>query len=380
MFSLGTRKIESALQDIVNDQPVNPSSSSDGRMAGLLGEIQAKFQRLQQQLSSTQDHQEQLELYQNHAGVGLWDCVIIDADALHPQSRWTWSNEFRRLLGYRDEADFPNRVDSWSSLLHPDDVDATVNAFKAHVADRSGTVAYDISYRCMHKTLGWRWYRAVGGTKRDALGTPLRVAGSLIDIDEAKTQELEMQAVRQHQAEMIEAVRAGIAEVNHTAGEIQGQTSELQQRASNAQQKAEQGASSLEQMQALFNIVATISQGIDQEVVEIQGIANQTNLLALNATIEAARAGEAGRGFSVVAEQVKVLANTSSEAAEKITGQVAEVMDELGKSKVAIDALLSTMVETVETAEATKSGMNSVAGQLDIQHQALGELMEQVHS
>ena len=45
-------------------------------------------------------------------------------DALHPQSRWTWTNEFRRLLGFRSETDFPNVCQSWSDKLHPDDAGA----------------------------------------------------------------------------------------------------------------------------------------------------------------------------------------------------------------------------------------------------------------
>ena len=330
----------------------------------------------QAELTAAQDDSEQLRLYLNHSGVGLWDCVIVDGDALHPESRWTWSAEFRRLLGYADALDFPNRVESWSDLLHPDDVDGTVAAFNAHVRDRTGRTPYDVQYRCKTKSGQWRWYRAVGGTTRDDAGLPLRVAGSLIDIDATKKREAEVAVIQQRQEAMIAMVRDGIAEMNAAAAEIETQSSDVVGRARNALSSVEKGSDGLNAMKDLLARVAETSAAIGAQIVAVQNIAKQTNLLALNATIEAARAGEAGRGFAAVAGEVKTLAGTSGRAAETITAQVDEAVGHIERAVSDADALLATMGEIVDAARATQTGMDAVSERLAMQTAALRRLSD----
>jgi len=91
--------------------------------------------QLKAQLLLALESQKELELHKSHAGVGLWDCVIHHGDALHADSQWTWSDEFRRLLGYSNVNDFPNVASSWADLLHPDDIEYTVAGFNNHVHD-----------------------------------------------------------------------------------------------------------------------------------------------------------------------------------------------------------------------------------------------------
>ena len=84
------------------------------------------------------------DLLDEASGIGLWDAYLHEGDAAHEKSRWTWSAEFRRLVGFDGEGSFPNLMTSWSDRLHPDDVAGTFDAFGTCVSDKSGRTGYDV--------------------------------------------------------------------------------------------------------------------------------------------------------------------------------------------------------------------------------------------
>ena len=98
----------------------------------------------------------------------------------------------------------------------------------------------------------------------------------------------------------------------------------------------EQMASQMEEASQVVSTLGERSKEIGQIVETISNIADQTNLLALNAAIEAARAGEAGRGFSVVAEEVRKLAEQSGEAASNISALIGGIQKD---TDAAVDAM-----------------------------------------
>ena len=72
-----------------------------------------------------------------------------------------WSPEFRRMIGYNDENDFPNKLESWSDLLHPDDKAAVLREYMDTISDYSGQKNYDVEYRLKVKSGEWRWFHAI---------------------------------------------------------------------------------------------------------------------------------------------------------------------------------------------------------------------------
>ena len=68
-------------------------------------------------------------------GSGMWG---MELDENGQMTSVEWSPEFRRMLGYKDETEFPNKLESWSDLLHPDDKAAVLKEFNDTIADYSG--------------------------------------------------------------------------------------------------------------------------------------------------------------------------------------------------------------------------------------------------
>ncbi len=85
-------------------------------------------------------------------------------------------------IGYHDQNDFPNTLESWTNLLHPEDKQSILEQFQKCIKDHSGKTPYDVEYRLLTKNKGYRWFRATGKVARDSNGTPLEYIGVFIDV------------------------------------------------------------------------------------------------------------------------------------------------------------------------------------------------------
>jgi len=155
--------------------------------------------------------------------------------------------------------------------------------------------------------------------------------------------------------------------------ELSNSIGEISRQLDQTTQVVRMAASEAESTNAQITGLAEAAQKIGDVVELIRNIAGQTNLLALNATIEAARAGEAGRGFSVVASEVKSLAVQTAKATEDISAQILSVQDSTGSAVAAIQRITERMREIDRCASA-------VSVSVDQQKAATAEIANSVSS
>ncbi len=187
------------------------------------------------------------------------------------------------------------------------------------------------------------------------------------------------------QNQRVDTVAAAIEQMSVSTRDVAGNIAEAARAAQQAEQQTRQGGHELARMTATMQQIAAMiaeankamgllssqSEQVGRVTEVIATIAEQTNLLALNAAIEAARAGEQGRGFAVVADEVRLLASRTSQSTEEISQTIASIQQQTRQT-------VNTVGSGTRLVEEGRGAVDSVTGTLNAMLQLVQDLSGQL--
>lgn len=276
---------------------------------------------------------------------------IKNGNPMNPENTVWYSNQIRQLLGYKNETDFPNQLNSWIDVIDEEGKQESLSNFIGYIQDYSNQSPLIVEIKMIHKNGSKKWFKSITNVIYNSDKTPNIVATAIEDITELKKTKEDFQLnIGNHIINLTDSLKGITVSVEEASAKMQHISAE-QKNISDDAKKAEQ------KVNESINIINLI-----------QEIASSTNLLSLNAAIEAAHAGAAGASFSVVAEEVRNLANTSKNTTKKISDSLLDMQNSIKNilSKIMeIDSLVTEQNANMKEINISVDKINTMADKIN---------------
>ncbi|MBO6514425.1 MAG: methyl-accepting chemotaxis protein [Phycisphaerales bacterium] len=319
---------------------VTPLANQAGELIGVIGEKQAEFKAA----SMAKYNDANQSMVATVKVVGLVSIVVSSVLAFFLSSSIT-----RRLGALMEYA---------SSIA---DRDLSIDDLQIKTKDEIGRLADAVNVM----------KNSIKGVISDVSHTTQAVASASTELAASAEQ---MAAGMDTQQQQTQQVAAAVEELSQSVGEVAAKSSDATTASVESQRLAEDGggivSNTVEEMQGIarevqssadtINTLGQKSQMIGEIIAVINDIADQTNLLALNAAIEAARAGEHGRGFAVVADEVRKLAERTTEATEEVSQSILGIQTETESAVTLIEAGSERVGKGVDLASQAGEALRSI--------------------